>query len=210
MKFGGKAQSTDSSTDNIANGNLEARLHPQGTPVDMQPTAKEVGLDIEGIQKAHAFEDGLLAAKQGIGESDESVYSSHPIQSLQLGPYKFVKGVLKLSGNEARDFESFIETLPAVDRAGIRKVDLGIAEQMAKDHAILGGATKQFDSSVGRDALERLHQLTPTVGRQDISHASLPQMDHNIPVVPTLPIEGLEGTGLDQGAHIDPATVDKA
>lgn len=187
---------------------IDAKLQPQGTPINHQPTAGELGLDLKGIDDSIKLNDELnIARTGGVPDSAEAIYSSHPIANFQIGAFQFEKGSLKFTGKEPEgrresDFEKLLETLPAIDRMAVRKVNADKASELAKMHIASNQATKGFDSGVGRDALERLHKLSPTVGTQAVdSFEKLPQTDNNIPVKPTEPVDNEGKTGLDQGAH---------
>lgn len=188
---------------------LDEQLDPQGTPHNELPTLSEIDVDMKQVEKVNATEDALAAAKTGLGDNVEVIYSSHPVKNFSVGPFQFERGILKFTGDEsegrtADDFESLLAQMPAVERLNIRKVDQGLAEEMVRNHQLVGGATKNFDSSVGRQALQQLHAESPLVGTEDVAHALLPQQDNNRPVVPTEPVDPEGKTGLDQGAHIAP------
>lgn len=180
-------------------------------PVEGERTTQRgVRLNVEDIEKG--LDEGAAQAavdRAGVAGSEgavegQTIYSSHPIPNFALGRFKFDNGVLKLDGEDLEEFEKLLndKRLPAADRALIRKLDIGRVDAIVEARrAVQGG----FDSSVGRAALERLHQDMPTVGTQDISHAKLPQMDNNAPVMPTDPVDPEGVTGLDQGPHTAPA-----
>lgn len=168
-----------------------------------------VRLNIEAMESTLA-EGAALAAvdRAGIGGSEgaedgETIYSSYPIPNFALGPFQFEQGVLRLKGDRLEQFEKLLndDRLPASDRALIRKLDISRVDAIVEARrAVQGG----FDSSVGRAALERLHQDMPTIGTQDISHAKRPQMDNNVPVMPQPAVDPEGETGLDQGPHTAP------
>jgi len=136
----------------------------------------------------------------GAGES-ETVYSSHPVSRYKLGRFQFENSVLRLSDQDDIDeFEKLLDhpKLPVADRRIVKKIDVSKVDDIVKARM----ATKQFDSSVGRESLEKLKQAAPTVGIADIAHAKLAQMDNNIPQVPTPATDETGETGLDQGSHV--------
>lgn len=81
----------------------------------------------------------------------KKMYSSHPIQTMAVGKFKFEKGLLTLEDEaEIAEFEKVREALPISEQSRIRELDLEGAERIAAESAKLhGGATQQTDSSVG-------------------------------------------------------------
>jgi hypothetical protein len=146
-------------------------------------TAEDAGVDTNAnrdpITEAAAL---FSAADSGVSaEADEVVYSSHPIQNYQVGPYHFEGTVLKLNREQSAEFDKLLDSMPLTERRNVSKIDSGKVAQIVENR--LGGATQQFDSSAGRDALERLRRENPMIGTQAIdgptAHANLPQQDQN-------------------------------
>lgn len=145
------------------------------------------------------------AADQGVtkAESGEKIYSSHPVTGLQVGRFRFENGTLRLSNaQDIEDFQKVLDVLPPADRNMIRTLDMSKVNNIVEERRLM---TRSFDSSVGREAMEALRAGSPTIGREDISHAALAQQNNNIPVTPTEPVDPEGKTGLDQGPHIPPA-----
>jgi len=172
---------------------IDAKLQPAGTPIDPLPTAKEVGLDTESTDKVQQLSDHLrLAQVPGKLDGATALYTSHPIQNFGIGPFQFEKGILRFTGDEPDGlthdvFENLLDTMPAVDRNAIRKIDQSAAERLIEEHRMTqGGATKQFDSGAERQAIAGVG--VPTVGVEDISHAALPQTDNNNPTGGLVPL----------------------
>lgn len=149
-------------------------------------------------------------AASGGSEDGVTMYSSHPIRNYQIGPYHFEDGVLRVEDDKIGEFEKLLASLPESERVNIRKLDMSKVDRIVQRRQ----ASKQFDSGLGRDALERLHGAHPTVGTQAIdergnaAHEKIPQGDANQPVIPSPPIDDEGKSGLDQGAHTtdaDPA-----
>lgn len=137
-------------------------------------------------------------------DSDETIYTSSPADNFRLGRFKFENGVLRLKGEDLDDFEKLLNDprLPRSDRSMIRKIDMSRVDAIVEARR---QATTQFDSSLGREALERLHRESPTVGTVPLGFEARPQQDHNVPVQPTPPVEPAgEETGRDMGAHTAP------
>lgn len=90
-------------------------------------------------------------------------YTSHPIENFQVGPYVFEKTILTLEAADAAKFEKFLESMPPVEKARVRKIDTSAAESLIADLRT-SSTTRDFDSSVGADALSRLRNIGPTIG----------------------------------------------
>lgn len=159
------------------------------------------GDPLAGIDDASAMraaDAGVTGAAEG-----EVIYSSHPIQRFKVGRFVFENSVLRLNEQKDKDdFEQILKALSPRDRLNIRKLSLDKVDELVRQRA---AATRQFDSSVGREAIEALRSDSPTIGREDISHAARPQADHNVPVTPTNPVDQQGTTGVDQGPHNPPA-----
>lgn len=150
---------------------------------------------------AQRFADDSQA---GAPQEGEVLWSSHPMANLKIGPFQFENAVLRLTGDDIAKFEKLVNDpkFPAATRVNLRKLDPGRVEAIVEARK---QASRTFDSSLGREALERLHGAMPTIGREDITHRKTPQGDNNQPVLPTPPIDPEGETGVDQGPHIDQA-----
>lgn len=110
------------------------------------------------------------------------VFSCHPVQRLKIGRFQFEDGVLQLEGDDLKEFEDIIgsKSFPVFERNRIKKLSTSavdaIVNRFRRDQA-----TKQFDSGVGRDALQKLHQQTPTVGVKDIAKESQERQEAQAP-----------------------------
>lgn len=163
--------------DSKPNDSADSILNDTTQVTGRAQTADEAGIDIAAAQDPNAspenavadLERNIGAAQAGINTKTQGkTYSSHPVQNFAIGPFQFVKGVMTLLEGEAIDaFEELLDALPAPDRLMIKTVDLGKAEEIAANF-LRGGATKQFDSSVGRAAMEKLAQQQQTIGDTDI------------------------------------------
>lgn len=111
----------------------------------------------------------------------EVVYTSHPIQNLHLGPYQFENATLRLNGDQVGKFEELLDKLPLTERNRIAKIDHSAVNRIVEQRA-----TQQFDSSVGRAAMEELARNFPKIGMQPVgepvptAHVGASQMDNNI------------------------------
>lgn len=171
-----------------------------------RPNTNETNQQAQNEAPADPIADEITAQRvvnAGVtgAEEGETVYSSHPIKRLLIGRFSFEDGVLRLKGDDLAEFEKLLDSLPRGDRASVKKLDMDRVDAIVQQRRAVQGA---FDSGVGREALEKLHAESPTLGREDISHAALPQTDNNQPVPPTIPVDPEGKTGLDQGPHIAP------
>lgn len=112
------------------------------------------------------------------------IYSSHPIQSLQLGPYVFENTLLTLKPDEAEEFDAFLATLPASETSRITRIDPG---RVAAIVASQSNATQQFDSSAGREALVKLQAENPVVGTKPLGLKALLGAKPATPAEPETP-----------------------
>lgn len=164
------------------------------TPTNHIPTASDVGIDpnddsdLTDRQKAAAavtqdtaVQRAVSAGVSGPADNIVKVYSSHPIQNFAIGRFRFEKSVLTLTKQEdADEFEKLLADIPAPDRLMVKELDLQAAETLVKNRE--QSATKQFDSSVGRQALEQLKAAAPTVGSVPLEFAAT-QGDNNRPIL---------------------------
>lgn len=133
-------------------------------------------------------------AEDSVGSEDgdrepKLIATSAPIQRFKIGRFQFERGVLHLyDDKDVEDFRNLVKQLPPVDRNQIKIIDKEAAEALVRP--IEPGATKQFDSSVGRQR-ERAatgekvigdDPLDPNVGGQGEKFAKVAQSDANRPV----------------------------
>lgn len=192
--------------------NSQPKVDNADQTAENRPNAPEGQTQTEsGAMTSTADAAEVLAATHaidaaGVSEADEGevIYTSHPITSFKLGRFQFENAVLRLTNEKDKsDFKKILEALQPRDRNMVRTISLDrVSEIIAQRQDVL--ATRQFDSSVGREAMDVLRGAIPTVGREDISHAARPQEDHNVPVVPNAPVDPDGKTGLDQGPHTAP------
>ena len=218
------ANSTTTPADSSANTLTGAPAEPQGSDTFSLSDTQKMELDSDrtgdrqastitgssesdnGTVEASDLEKELAAQSAansgaGVGDDGETVYSSHPIANYRIGRWQFENATLRLKGDDVSEFEKFREKLPPVERNVVKKLDTDRVNSIVEARR---QATQQFDSSLGRDALAKLHARSPTVGVQDIAHEARPQQDHNVPVIPQPPVDPEGKTGLDYGAHTPP------
>lgn len=155
------------------------------------PTAEEVGLDVEKVQHDDVIGAELAAnraANAGYdpeNAGDVVVYSSHPWQQHYIGEYHFVDSLLRLAPDKAAEFDKLLESLPATERINIRKLDVSrVQDIIASRQAIAGVA----DSSAGRSAMLNLQAANKVVGTEALESLSEPKIgfdsaDGNNPVL---------------------------
>ena len=122
-------------------------------------------------------------ANETVVETDNRVrFTSHPIENFRVGRFRFTRGQLALSPEDAAEFEELLESLPTVERMRVRKIDLAAAERISQEFlASQARTTKQIDSSTGERA-------KPVVGTGKLgddsteAFATQAQMDMNRPV----------------------------
>lgn len=146
---------------------------------------------------ADGFSDfsGLTKPESDNGNREPiMIVTSAPIQRFKIGRFQFERAVLNLFEREdADEFRKLVSKLPAADRNQLKIIDREAAEQMVRP--IEPGATKQFDSSVGRqrevlgtgDKVIGDDPLDARVGGQGEQFAKVAQMDNNAPVAGTEP-----------------------
>lgn len=133
-------------------------------------------IDAETMNKAVLTQTGTNS--EVVEESDlpagpTKIWTSHPIKNWAIGPFKFVDGQLALPSdnidvdrdNQIADFERLLDKMPIGDRVKIKTLDLGLAEQIARES--FPSATRGFDS--GKTAEEdALLRRNPKVGTLDM------------------------------------------
>jgi hypothetical protein len=98
------------------------------------------------------------------------LYSCHPIMNYDLGPrFQFTKGVMKLTPEDAEDFDAFHKTLPLREQNEIRKItNEGAEAVIAQFLELQGGPTQSMDSTVNRAGIEALQKLNPKFGTKPV------------------------------------------
>lgn len=141
--------------------------------------------DNQGLSPDH----NLVGREHGGDRSPKLIATCLPIQRFKIGRFQFEKGVLNLyEDSDVSDFRKLLEGLPPVDRNQIKIIDREAAERLVRP--VEPGATKQFDSSVGRQR-ETLATGDKVIGDQPLDgtnreqFAKRAQTDNNIPVTGT-------------------------
>lgn len=83
-------------------------------------------------------------------------YTSHPAENYRVGPYRFTKGLLVLTGEEEIErFDALLQSLPPADKRRVRKLDVAAAEEFVRKRLenATPAATQAFDSSIGERAV---------------------------------------------------------
>jgi hypothetical protein len=151
--------------------------------------------DLGGENRGLSPDHNLVGREQGNGDREPKlIATSAPIQRFKIGRFQFERAVLNLYEDEdVADFRKLVGKLPPVDRNQIKIIDREAAEAMVRP--IEPGATKQFDSSVGRqrersatgEQVIGSDPLDAGVGGQGEQFAKVAQMDGNRPVDGTAP-----------------------
>lgn len=140
--------------------------------------------------------DSLFDDDGNVDEGDKQaklIVTSLPIMNFKIGRFQFTRGVLNLfEDKDVTDFRALVKTLPPADRNQLKIVDREAAEAMVRP--IEPGATKQFDSSVGRHGdtigggeTVGTKPLDPGVGGQGEQFVKRAQQNNNVPVAGTEP-----------------------
>lgn len=96
---------------------------------------------------------GGKASPEPTYEEGRIQYTSHPIKKYRVGRFEFEDALLTL--RNAEDEAEFLKIIddpkfPERERHMIRKLDVSAAERISREYRkASGGATKQFDSTVG-------------------------------------------------------------
>lgn len=121
---------------------------PEGPPI----------LDAEGE---------AAAAAENAENQIKGIYSCLPIQNWRIGDFYFRNGQLKLeSDEEVEAFEKLLnaKSFPLADRIKIKKIDLDLAERIARDS--LPAATRGMDGGHSQEE-ENLRKKFPKLGTVD-------------------------------------------
>lgn len=96
-------------------------------------------------------------------------YTSHPIENLSIGQFRFEKGLLTLSGDDVEVFDKLLATLPPQEASRVKKLDVNAAEDLVRKllENQRAAATQVNDSSIGERA-------TPVVGTGKLEDSNLP------------------------------------
>lgn len=134
---------------------------------------------LAGLGKAKAPVDGDVPTRNDPTEAIESedtasgeapailgkIYTCLPSQNWRIGPFKFQKGQLHLlRAEDIESFEKLLEGIPPIDRARIKTLDLGAADELAKN--LTPRATRGFDGGLNL-AADKLAKSTPKIGTLD-------------------------------------------
>lgn len=149
--------------------------------------SEEAGL--QGSNQPLAPNDTTVGHEESGDKEPVLIATSAPIQRFKIGRFQFDRAVLNLyNDDDAAEFRKMVEKLPPVDRNQIKIIDKEAAEAMVRP--IEPGATKQFDSSVGRqrersatgEEVIGKNPLDADVGGQGEKFAKVAQTDNNKPV----------------------------
>ena len=61
------------------------------------------------------------------------IYTSHPTARFKLGRFQFERGVLKLSGDDAKEFDALMETQPGPIQLKVKRSTQHAAEAVARN-----------------------------------------------------------------------------
>lgn len=136
---------------------------------------QEVDPIAEGVKTVLA--ENAAANAGGVHESDEAIFSSHPIQNFHLGRFVFENTLLRLSGKDVGEFKELLEKLPLYERNNIREISLAAVDSIVAGRS---AAAQQgtADSAAGRSALEAMLATTPKVGTKPIEEMGKPAIGH--------------------------------
>lgn len=125
------------------------------------------GVSISAAKESPAAEG--VANAPGAGPA-ERIWSCHPARTYNFGKFKFRDSVLKLSDpSEIADFEELLAQLKKQNKrewGRFKEISVARASDIVRDRLKQSLATKQFDSSVGRQ-LETLGG-EPVVGTKPL------------------------------------------
>lgn len=90
-----------------------------------------------GVEPDPTETPGTEQAKQvePVAESSDAqlvIYTSHPVMNFEVGGYQFSRGQLKLTAEEAEGFDAFLATMPPIERASVRKIDVAAGNRIAE------------------------------------------------------------------------------
>lgn len=181
----GRAERTDQHDRNNADSNLPppSNPEPEGPVIKGAAPARE---DIPGAQDTSIQENTDVVATDriaatGVQPDEASIYTSHPVSRFRIGRFHFQNATLTLRDKEdISEFEKLMSKASPRDRALVRKIDVEAANALAKARTE-SSISKQFDSSVGRDQVERLVGNSPMMGTDEVFTART-QADHNVPI----------------------------
>jgi hypothetical protein len=75
----------------------------------------------------------MLARATAEGDSDQGTsYTSHPTKTLKLGRFQFENSTLTLKGDDVAEFDELLDKQPAFVKNGVKKIDTGAANKLAK------------------------------------------------------------------------------
>lgn len=147
-------------------------------------TEIERGEKDEATQALETELENQAAAKSIVLDAKGTQYTSHPIENYRIGRFRFTKGLLRLDGKDAEEFDKLLAAQPPQDQARVRKLDVAAAEAIVRERLAnqRPGATKSFDSSIGERAEKKVG--TGALGDGVEGFANTAQTDMNRPVDP--------------------------
>lgn len=171
--------------------------HPYSDPARTDASASKLGVEVDEHNDFQKEMAAQVAANAGAAKADGiTTYTSHPISNLHLGPYHFENGLLRLESDQVGAFEELLEKLPLTESRHIAKLDLDKVDAIVQQR--ISSSTQQFDSSVGRAAIEELNKKNPRIGTEALdaplrpAHAQQSQTDGNVELNP-LTLDPLAG-----------------
>lgn len=113
------------------------------------------------------------AATQGGTMDAEAVFSSHPIQNFSLGRFQFENTLLRLhSAEDVAEFRKLRDKLPIYEQNVVKEIRSDVVDEIVEQRiaSMRANVTQNFDSSVGRAAMERLRSQVPAVGTESVEN----------------------------------------
>lgn len=75
-----------------------------------------------------------IGAQIASGPEGAVSYTSHPTKTLKLGRFQFENSTLNLEGDDVAEFDELLEKQPAFVKNGVKKIDTGAANALAKQY----------------------------------------------------------------------------
>ena len=181
--------SPDNSNANTGTSDSNANVTAENAAGNATSETDEGDDSLNGTNQRLSPDTSTVGQEESGDQQPVLIATSAPIQRFKIGRFQFDRAVLNLySEKDAEEFRKLVKGLPPVDRNQIRIIDKEAAEAMVRP--IEPGATKQFDSSVGRqrevlgtgDKVIGDNPLDASVGGQGERFAKTAQMDANRPV----------------------------
>lgn len=97
----------------------------------------ESGGAVEGGGELPASELPVTEPAPADSELDQepaASYTSHPTKNMRMGRFQFENSTLNLKGDDVAEFEKLLAAQPAFIKIGIKKIDHGAANRLAKQY----------------------------------------------------------------------------